>query len=266
MFIGYHNKGTDKELFWEARLYMNEKDSEFIVKENTERKLLISVVEILSEGEEFGDKFPAIVKGSSYEECLKRLNSLYDGNVSRLREKISKYKQQITNLRCALHEKNLSLDALHYVWCSGGCNGGTHRWIPGKVTEELVMRAEANVKRLREWYANYQFKKKYGKRPPVTIAEGLDGLNKALEDMKEAADVWAIEQNGYPVMHNMGPDPCGKVAFYWVGDKITNQTKVDSKYIRMPDGSTPRKKSKIMCGNCGMHLSLITSDGVGRVR
>ena len=61
-------------------------------------------------------------------------------------------RRHCTNQQHCLHEKNLKLDALHYVWCSGGCNGGVHRWSENTITEEIVLEAERNTKRLREWY------------------------------------------------------------------------------------------------------------------
>ena len=52
-------------------------------------------------------------------------------------------------------ERNLELDALHYVWCDGGCRGGVHRWPcegRAEITEELVSLAERNTSRLRRWW------------------------------------------------------------------------------------------------------------------
>lgn len=74
---------------------------------------------------------------------------------------VKKLKREITIMQEALHNKNLELDAMHYVWCDGGCYGGIHRWshTPGEISEELVSRAEANVKRLRTWYKNFEGRK-----------------------------------------------------------------------------------------------------------
>ena len=67
-------------------------------------------------------------------------------------------KRQIAIKDAILHSKNLELDALHYVWCSGGCEDGVHRWMDEKLTEEIVKLAELNTKRLRQWYENHQRK------------------------------------------------------------------------------------------------------------
>jgi len=52
-------------------------------------------------------------------------------------------------------------DALHYVWCNGGCDKGVHRYDdlgPDVITEELVQEAERNVARLRTYWTNRQFR------------------------------------------------------------------------------------------------------------
>lgn len=50
----------------------------------------------------------------------------------------------------ALRQKNLELDALHYVWCTGSCGGGQHRYHRDLVlTEEMLKTAEGLVKRMR---------------------------------------------------------------------------------------------------------------------
>ncbi len=70
-------------------------------------------------------------------------------------------RREIKHLNEVLREKNLSLDALHYVWCDGGCHDGTHRWTDGDITEELVLSAEENTRRLRRRYENIQLRKKF---------------------------------------------------------------------------------------------------------
>ena len=57
----------------------------------------------------------------------------------------------------ALHRKNLELDALHFVWCDGGCASGVHRFGEHPaLTEEIVAEAERNAVRLRRWLSNAQ--------------------------------------------------------------------------------------------------------------
>jgi hypothetical protein len=63
---------------------------------------------------------------------------------------------ELTQLRDVLHEKNLALDALHYVWCSGGCATGIHRWEHGPLTAAIVAEAERNTHRLRAWWHAHQ--------------------------------------------------------------------------------------------------------------
>jgi len=67
----------------------------------------------------------------------------------KLREEL--VKQQANN-----HQRNLELDALHLVWCSGGCADGVHRFggSPEDVTLEVVKAVERQAQRLRQWYEN----------------------------------------------------------------------------------------------------------------
>lgn len=66
--------------------------------------------------------------------------------------KVRVLKSQIRHKDETLRQKNVMLDALYYVWCSGGCKGGTRRWLPKDVTEETVVAAERNTERLRRWW------------------------------------------------------------------------------------------------------------------
>ncbi len=68
------------------------------------------------------------------------------------------YKAQITYLQQTLERKNKELDALTYVWCSGGCEGGAARYTDDEITEEIVALAERNTKRLRAWFENHKIK------------------------------------------------------------------------------------------------------------
>lgn len=67
-------------------------------------------------------------------------------------------RREITNAQRNNAERNRELDALHYVWCDGGCATGVHRFCgaPEEITEEVVQLAERNTKRLRAWYVNRQ--------------------------------------------------------------------------------------------------------------
>lgn len=83
-----------------------------------------------------------------------------------LKEKIERLKAEVKQLNECLRRKNIALDAMHWVWCSGGCNGGVNRYIPEELTEEMVLAAEKNTCRLRKWYENHEFKNKWAKMTP----------------------------------------------------------------------------------------------------
>lgn len=70
----------------------------------------------------------------------------------------ARQRRELSNLQEVLRRKNLELDALHMVWCSGGCKHGVHRFTNEVVTEELVATAERNTERLRTWYESVKFR------------------------------------------------------------------------------------------------------------
>jgi hypothetical protein len=76
-----------------------------------------------------------------------------------IEELISKQKAHITTMQSSLEKKNRQLDALLFVWCSGGCLNGIHRYKDIPLTEELVRTAECNTIRLREYLQNYNYRK-----------------------------------------------------------------------------------------------------------
>jgi hypothetical protein len=74
--------------------------------------------------------------------------------------KLQAQKKELTQIKESLERKNRQLDALHFVWCDGGCNSGVHRWIGKKedITDELVTQAQGSIRRLSKWYENYKFR------------------------------------------------------------------------------------------------------------
>jgi hypothetical protein len=75
-----------------------------------------------------------------------------------LEEKVRRQAHEIREMQLALERKNRELDALHYVWCDGGCERGIHRWSDALVTRDLVRTAERNTRRLRSWYRTVEFR------------------------------------------------------------------------------------------------------------
>lgn len=74
-------------------------------------------------------------------------------------DQIEELRRQLSIQRDNNHARNLDLDALHYVWCNGGCDKGVHRWSSDEVTREIVDVAIRNVGRLVEWFNNHNFRK-----------------------------------------------------------------------------------------------------------
>jgi hypothetical protein len=77
---------------------------------------------------------------------------------------IRELRRQLGIQQEALRKKNLQLDAMHFVWCDGGCRSGVHRWPCNeeRVTEEVVAQAERNTLRLRSWFTNRQWRDERG--------------------------------------------------------------------------------------------------------
>ena len=71
-----------------------------------------------------------------------------------LEDKIKHQKRQLAQLNVSQREKNLALDAMHYVWCTGACEGGIHRWCKPELTREMVNEAVATVNRLTRRFSN----------------------------------------------------------------------------------------------------------------
>lgn len=88
--------------------------------------------------------------------------------ISALRERLRRQGSAMRQMQEAAQRKNRELDALHLVWCDGGCPSGVHRFQGGEVlvTEELVKTAERNTGRLRCWYEAVRFRSEtYGPDP-----------------------------------------------------------------------------------------------------
>lgn len=97
--------------------------------------------------------------GLGVDETKKAIAKLREMPVHRLKviheleERICEQRKQITIQTQAIKDRNLAMDALHYVWCSGGCKCGVHRFTSlTTLTEEVVREAELNTKRLRQWW------------------------------------------------------------------------------------------------------------------
>lgn len=69
---------------------------------------------------------------------------------------LAEARRQLRIAQEALRAKSVALDALHHVWCSGGCKTGVHRLDgqgPEAITPEVLEAAERGVSRLFAWAA-----------------------------------------------------------------------------------------------------------------
>lgn len=82
----------------------------------------------------------------------------------------------VKKLRCEVDEarrnnerRNVELDALHYVWCDGGCRSGIHRYCHGEpLTEAIVSAAEVTVGRMRRWLSHHKYRGRRFTLPPAS--------------------------------------------------------------------------------------------------
>jgi hypothetical protein len=83
-------------------------------------------------------------------ECMARHRRISDtdesttATINALRDALIKKDEEIVELKRAISNaisnnqlRNKELDALHYVWCDGGCSSGTHRYDNENLTEEI---------------------------------------------------------------------------------------------------------------------------------
>jgi hypothetical protein len=75
------------------------------------------------------------------------------------RLQIARLRTEIQRMQIAAERRNRDLDAMHLVWCDGGCESGVHRFDgkgPEAITQEVVDAAVRNTERLKRWWANRQ--------------------------------------------------------------------------------------------------------------
>lgn len=93
-------------------------------------------------------------------------------HIKQFEQLIKNQKRQLTVANESLKNKNRELDALHYVWCCGGCESGVHRFDVMKdtpLTDEVVRRAERNTILLRSWYQNKTYRDRNGTYKKVNL-------------------------------------------------------------------------------------------------
>lgn len=93
---------------------------------------------------------------------LEEFQELRRACMSDLTARRDELKRELRAKDLILHEKNMWLDALGHVWCSGGCDGGTGKYSGITMTEEGVAYLERNAVRARKWLRAYQCKHNRG--------------------------------------------------------------------------------------------------------
>lgn len=70
-----------------------------------------------------------------------------------------RHKRELAHLYEVVARKNRELDALHFVWCDGGCASGVHRFDHDELTQEIVDEAVRNTERLKRWWQSRKAKR-----------------------------------------------------------------------------------------------------------
>lgn len=110
---------------------------------------------------------------ADYETLKAKLRSLQMQNDALVTAN-KRLRHNVTIQRESLTKKNRELDAMHWIWCSGGCKGGAHRFTDFNLTEEVINEACARVRAARE--------NKQRPLPP---------------DLGEIIDRWILRLEGY---------------------------------------------------------------------
>ena len=78
-----------------------------------------------------------------------------------LEKKVKAQAAELTSKDRTLRERSIQLDAMWWVWCSG-CKGGVAHHHEGAIlTEDIVLRAESNVARMRTWLENQKHRQSF---------------------------------------------------------------------------------------------------------
>jgi len=84
-------------------------------------------------------------------------------------------RREVTTMRESLEQKNRALDAMHYVWCTGGCARGQHRYCDaeadGTLTRDDVIEAVRNAQRLVTRWNNVEYRRVGDGYSPIRIED-----------------------------------------------------------------------------------------------
>lgn len=83
-----------------------------------------------------------------------------EDRITQLEEQNRRLKRELTIAYANNRQRNLELDALHYVWCDGGCEGGIHRFGEHPpLTKEIVEAAIYTTNRLARTFSAMEYKR-----------------------------------------------------------------------------------------------------------
>ena len=105
--------------------------------------------------------------------------------IKNLERRIVEQRDQLKFANENNRKRNLELDALHYVWCDGGCSGGAHRWQDRPPTQEIVKLAVRNTNRLVTYFVNMENRKVHN----VERLNPVDNVKNYAEQLQERIQI-----------------------------------------------------------------------------
>jgi len=117
--------------------------------------------------------------------------------IGKARNQISKLKQEITSQRENNHQRNLELDAMHYIWCDGGCGGGAHRFTENNLDQGVIDAAIRNTSRLVTWWVNHKYRMGNFKSfldPEIVNAKPSGKLKLMWDNALLRLKIWKLER------------------------------------------------------------------------
>lgn len=73
-------------------------------------------------------------------------------SVAELQKKLHDLKLTLDAASDSIKQKDLQLDAMHFVWGPGTLPGATHKWTPGDPPDDVIRAAASQATRLSAWW------------------------------------------------------------------------------------------------------------------
>lgn len=98
------------------------------------------------------------------------------GEIYQLRLKAKEHRKVIRHMQLQAERRNKEIDALGYVWCDGGCDGGMNRYNKDApdITLETMITVQRNTDRMWSWFLT-RMNRNHRRAFPGTMTEWIAG-------------------------------------------------------------------------------------------